>query len=141
MSAWGWIKELVGPAMELADDMHTSKEEKLTLKATLNSIQNAFSAKLLDYEAKLAELKTSIITTEANSQSWITRNWRPLTMLTFVALLVLRWLGLTDATVPEAVEVELMQLIKIGLGGYVVGRSAEKVVPAVVKAMKNKDEV
>jgi hypothetical protein len=51
-------------------------------------------------------------------------------MLTFVGLVVAKWLGFTDAGVTEAVEMELMQLIQIGLGGYIVGRSGEKIAKA-----------
>lgn len=47
-------------------------------------------------------------------------------MLTFVALVVAKWLGFTDGGVTEAVELELMRLIQMGLGGYVIGRSVEK---------------
>ena len=39
--------------------------------------------------------------------------------------------------VPEAVEVELMSLIKIGLGGYVAGRSIEKVTETAAGAVKD----
>ncbi len=107
----------------------------MTLQAGLVSLQNAMAAKVLDFEAKMAALKASIIIAETKSASWITRNWRPITMLTFVMLVVARWLGLTDSTIPEAVEVELMQLIKIGLGGYVISRGAEKVVPQVAQML------
>ena len=31
-------------------------------------------------------------------------------------------------------------LVKIGVGGYIVSRGVEKVVPATVKALKKKDE-
>ena len=82
------------------------------------------------------ELKTQgdIIVAEAQSESWIARSWRPITMLTFVGLVVARWFGLTIEGIDNEMELALMELIKIGLGGYVVGRSAEK----VAKAWNNK---
>ena len=73
---------------------------------------------------------------EAGGKSWIQRSWRPVTMLTFVGIVLMRWFGLTVA-VPEAVEVELMSLIKIGLGGYVAGRSIEKVTETASGALKD----
>ena len=36
---------------------------------------------------RLVERQADIIQSEAQSESWLTRNWRPLTMLTFVALI------------------------------------------------------
>ncbi len=91
---------------------------------------NAIKARLeeLALAGQLKELQeaASIIRAEAGGESWLQRNWRPLTMLTFVALVVAKWLGFTAPGVSEAVELELMRLIQIGLGGYVVGRSAEK---------------
>jgi len=39
-------------------------------------------------------------------------------------------------TLPE----DLWGLMKIGVGGYVVGRSAEKIVPQIVEVLKKKDE-
>jgi hypothetical protein len=66
-----------------------------------------------------------IVLAEAQG-SWIKGNWRPLTMLTFVGLIVAHWLGFTPENLTEAEVLELMQLVQIGLGGYIVGRSVEK---------------
>lgn len=54
-------------------------------------------------------------------------------MLTFGVILVCKWFGLTDSNIPNELELELMNIIKIGLGGYVVGRSVEKVSESVTK--------
>jgi len=67
-----------------------------------------------------------IIIAEAQGHSWLQRNWRPLTMVTFVGLIVAKWLGFTAPGISEALEMELFAIIKIGIGGYVLGRSAEK---------------
>lgn len=76
--------------------------------------------------AEALKAQASIIVAEAKG-GWLQRNWRPITMLVFVGLVVAKWMGFTAEGVTEAVEMELMTLIQIGLGGYVVGRSAEKV--------------
>lgn len=77
-----------------------------------------------------------IVKAEAQSGTWLTAAWRPLTMLVFVALIVARVFGLTSEHVSEAEYAELWELVKLGLGGYVLGRSAEKVVPAIVQTLK-----
>jgi len=101
------------------DKTIVDKNERERLK------QEIAMALITEGEAQL-EAQAKIIVAEANG-SFLQRNWRPATMVTFVALVVLRWLGLTDSTITPELEIQLMELIKIGLGGYVVGRSAEKI--------------
>lgn len=67
-----------------------------------------------------------IVLAEAQG-GWLKGNWRPLTMLIFVGLICAHWLGFTPDNLSEAEVLELMDLVQIGLGGYVLGRSAEKV--------------
>lgn len=80
-------------------------------------------------------LRTQTIIAEANGESWLQRNWRPLTMITFVSLVVATWLGFTTG-ISEALQLRLMDIIELGLGGYVIGRSAEKIAPAIANALK-----
>ena len=80
--------------------------------------------------------KANIINTEAASSHWLAANWRPLTMLTFVALIVARWFGFAAPDITPAEYIELWGIIKLGIGGYVIGRSAEKVVPALLAKSK-----
>jgi len=68
-------------------------------------------------------------------QSWLQRTWRPITMLVFVGLIVARWLGWSAPNLGEAEVLKLWDIVEIGLGGYVIGRSAEKILPTVVKSL------
>lgn len=74
--------------------------------------------------------------TEAQGQSWLQRAWRPITMLVFVALIVARWLGWSAPDLGEAEALKLWDIVEIGLGRYVIGRSAEKVLPALVDSVR-----
>lgn len=87
---------------------------------------------------EIEKAAAGIINTEAASKHWLAANWRPLTMLTFVALIVARWLGWTADNMSEAEYLELYDLMKIGLGGYVIGRSAEKIAPSLIDKLKSK---
>lgn len=91
----------------------------------------AAALKLREVEARLEtsliEGRAGVVTAEAQSESWLARNWRPLTMLGFVALIGAHWLGLSSDTLTEAEVVLVLEIVKVGLGGYVVGRSAEKI--------------
>jgi len=80
-------------------------------------------AQLLTLESEILKVQANVIMSEANGQSWIQRSWRPLTMLTFLVLVVLDSFGF----LPFRLAKEAWDLLKIGLGGYVIGRSAEKV--------------
>ena len=73
---------------------------------------------------------------EAQGTSWLQRTWRPITMLVFVALIVTRWLGWCAPNLGEAEALKLRDLVQLGLGGYVIGRSAEKLLPVLVEAVK-----
>lgn len=124
------ISEAFSGIVQGLDGLFTSDEERLTAKNVIMGVQAQVVSKFLEYEAQVLEAKASIINTEAKGESFLQRNWRPMTMLAFVCLVIARWLGLTVNVTPE-LELELMSLIKIGLGGYVVGRSAEKIAKSV----------
>lgn len=79
-----------------------------------------------------------IVKTEAGSSNWLTASWRPITMLTFVALICARIFGFTSTHVTDVEYMQLWDLVKLGLGGYVVGRSAEKILPGIVAAVTKK---
>ena len=82
--------------------------------------------------------QTDIIRTEAASQHWLAANWRPLLMLTFGGLIVARWFGLAAPNLSEAEYLALWDIVELGIGGYVVGRTVEKVAPSVVGALRRR---
>lgn len=101
---------------------------------------NKLAAELSKEQTKQMEMQSKVIQAEL-AQGGITSKWRPITMILFVGMIVVHFLmydvipfirttmdlnfyvpqdpGFTDGLVP---------LIKLGLGGYIGGRSAEKIV-------------
>ena len=140
MNVLSLIGQIFKPAAELIDNLHTSEEEKLQQKAVLLQLQTDFLIQGLQYEQEQLKAKAEIITAEAKSEHWITATWRPITMLAFVAAILAYWFGLTPDTLPPDAINEMFLLVQIGLGGYVVGRSAEKIVPGMVEAFKKKEQ-
>jgi hypothetical protein len=137
---FGIVSNIAKPLFKLIDDVHTSDEEKMTLKNEFSTIQNSLISKLLDfekeklkYEHRLLEMQGQVITAEAQGKSWIQRNWRPITMLTFLGLIICDSFGLLKFRLAA----EAWGLLKIGLGGYVIGRSAEKIVPSITSVIKS----
>ena len=78
--------------------------------------------RVFDYERSILDAQATIVNSEAQSEHWITATWRPITMLTFLALAVGDSMGLLATPLRD----EAWSLLQIGLGGYVVGRSGEK---------------
>jgi len=75
-----------------------------------------------------------IILAEAQGESWLQRNWRPTLMISIVAIIVnnyilfpyLHLFGISSISLnlPD----KLYSLMEIGVGGYVVGRTGEKMI-------------
>lgn len=82
--------------------------------------------------------KADIIKAEASSESWLAQSWRPIMMLTFGALIVARWLGYAAPGISQEEILKLWNIVELGLGGYVIGRSVEKIVPSITTALKGK---
>ena len=96
------------------------------------SIQTA----VLSANAEELQAQAGIVADEAKGESWLQRNWRPMTMLVFVFIVANNYIiapylqAMFNWSVSLQTPPDLWALIKIGLGGYVVGRSAEKCVTA-----------
>ena len=125
----GLIGEIFTPAIQLIDNVHTSDEERLNAKARLLELHIKAAAQAQEYEKRLLDAQTKIITAEAQGDSTIQRVWRPITMLVFLGLVVCDSFGLLATPLAP----EMWTLLQLGLSGYVVGRSGEK----IVKEFKN----
>lgn len=79
-----------------------------------------------------------IIKAEAASEHWLAANWRPLLMLTFGGLIVARWFGWAAPLLSESEYLKLWDIVQLGIGGYTIGRSAEKIVPSIAEAISSR---
>jgi hypothetical protein len=91
---------------------------------------------LLASQKELEAAAASIVKAEASSTNWLASSWRPVVMLTFAGLIVARWFGWAAPNLSEAEYLKLWSIVELGLGGYVIGRSAEKIIPGVAEALK-----
>lgn len=90
----------------------------------------------MQQKGELAEMTAAmeVITTEAKSEHFLVAAWRPITMLVFVAIIANNYIlaPYLDAMFGSGLQLELppdmWDLLKIGLGGYVAGRSGEKMI-------------
>lgn len=115
------------PAADLIDNLHTSEEEKLQAKARLMEAQASAIDQAFKYESKALQAKADIVRAEASSDHTLAAIWRPITMLVFLALAVADSLGIVAKLSGSPLASEAWVLLQVGLGGYVVSRSVEKV--------------
>lgn len=102
--------------------------------------QDEAKAELLEvmYKAQAEEYKAKgeIVKAEASGKSWLQRNWRPVAMMVFLAVVVQNyilapWLGAFGVTLPTVpIASEMWTMLTVGIGGYIVGRSGEKMMDA-----------
>jgi hypothetical protein len=131
---------LFDPISKLIDNLTLSPEEKAKLQQEQFKLQASIYLQALEYEKASMEAKASIIQSEAKSDSWLTKNWRPLVMIFFCSIVGMYWFGIMPPNATPDVINKLFEIIELGLGGYVIGRSVEKVVPTIAEAIKSKKE-
>jgi len=132
-----FISGIMKPATDLVDELITTDEERLQLRNALKKLEMDILVKDIEIHKQLNDLKTKTIIAEINSDSWLSRSWRPITMLTFLLLIVFYVLGWVK--IESSFAIEFLNLVKIGLGGYVIGRSAEKTTASINKFLDNKN--
>lgn len=127
------FEKLIDPVSTLLDKIVPDADTKAKLAHDIATLADTQSH--AEIMAGIDQAK-AVIVAEANSDSWIAKNWRPMTMLVFTFIVAnnyilypymsLFWESAPELELPE----HLWDLLKIGLGGYVVGRSAEKTAKA-----------
>jgi hypothetical protein len=128
-----WLGEVLRPIADVIDELHTSAEEKGQVRAALLKVQIDLVSKVLEYEAEIAKAQRDVIVAEASGESWMQRSWRPLLMLTFTAIIAWQYLiyPIISAIFPKLPTVtlpsEMWTLLTVGVGGYIVSRSGEKI--------------
>ena len=115
--------ELVKGVGGIIDNLHTSKEEKLAAEAKIKDL-------VMGYEAEMQKQVTERWRMDMSSDSWLSKNIRPLVLIFLVVSTVL--LVFIDAGVisfeVKTSWVDLLQLVLITvIGAYFGGRSFDKV--------------
>lgn len=119
------VKDLLGGL----DKLFTSKEEKIQAENVIKQI-------LVQKQLELQKMQTEIIVTEAKG-NWLQRSWRPILMLAFGFIVIyVKFLApVFGLTIPE-LENEFWNLLQIGIGGYVIGRTGEKMMNSYAETKK-----
>ena len=119
----GGAAELVKGVGGVIDNLHTSKEEKLEAERKIKEI-------IANHEAAMEKNITSRWEADLKSDSWLSKNVRPLVMIFLIVctmLLIFIAAGALNFEVKSS-WVDLLQLVLITvIGAYFGGRSLEKV--------------
>jgi hypothetical protein len=95
---------------------------------------------VLSYEEKLVDARSKIIIAEAQGDSWLQRNWRPMLMCNFGFIITWNYVvvpigawAFGTAIPPVEMPSDMWDVLKLGVGGYIVGRSGEKITETIMK--------
>lgn len=96
-------------------------------------IKNALVENVGDLYIKMIETKAEVVKLEAGGNS-LQRNWRPVIMLAFGFIVMYSKFIAPAFGLPNTeLEPDFWSLLNLGIGGYVVGRSGEKIVSSIVQ--------
>ena len=119
----GGAAELVKGVGGVIDNLHTSKEEKLEAERKIKEL-------MANYQVEMEKNITSRWHADLKSDSWLSKNVRPLVMIFLIVctmLLIFIDAGAINFEVKSS-WVDLLQLVLITvIGAYFGGRSLEKV--------------
>ena len=127
---------MLGPVLELVERIVPDPKDRLELEARLADYAQ-------ESEARIVEARAQVVSAEAQG-SWLQRAWRPIFM--FVCMGLLGWHAIALPILAVSLGVSLNEMIgltlvpdglwtllTIGMGGYIAGRSGEKIA-TVLKA-------
>ena len=119
----GGAADLVKGLGGVVDNLHTSKEEKLEAERKIKEL-------IANYEVEMEKNITSRWEADLKSDSWLSKNVRPMTLIFLIVctmLLIFIDAGALNFEVKSS-WVDLLQLVLITvIGAYFGGRSLEKV--------------
>ena len=119
----GGTKDLVEGVGNVIDDLHTSKEEKLEAEQKIKEL-------VASYQTSLEKEISTRWDSDMKSDSWLSKNIRPIT-LAFLVISTVLMIFIDAGTINFVVEekwTDLLQIVLITvIGAYFGGRSLEKV--------------
>lgn len=133
----GPLKGLMDGATGIIGKFVASPEEKTAATFQLAQLQAAVMQAVRDADAKFAEMQQNVIIAEAKSDSVLARNWRPILMLVFTAIIANTYMVAPIFHTPTTpLPDQMWDLLKLGVTGYIVGRSVEKAGPSIAQVFK-----
>ena len=137
---------MLGAVAPLAKILFSTIEKSVPDKDLQEKLKSQLQTQLLQSNTQELTAAAKIIEAEAKA-GWFASSWRPLLMYVLIFILVWNYiLGpvvkiFTGAVISFELPGDVWGLLQIGLGGYVVGRSAESVARTIAnKPAANKQQ-
>jgi hypothetical protein len=138
--------QMLGAVAPLAKILFSTIEKSVPDKDLQEKLKSQLQTQLLQSNTQELQAAAKIIEAEAKA-GWFASSWRPLLMYVLIFILVWNYiLGpvvkiFTGAVISFELPGDVWGLLQIGLGGYVVGRSAESVARTIAnKPVANKQQ-
>ena len=112
----GVLQNVIREIGDIVNRLSVSSKEKQKIQEEIQSL-------VYRYKSELVREQSAAVGAEARG-NWLQRSWRPIVMLAF-ALVILSGMFMESTLLSDSSR--LWDLLEIGLGGYVIGRSGEKV--------------
>lgn len=127
------VNKLIGGGFEgIANGIDKVVENFTGDEAEREKLRSELKQLVVKNKHETEQAAAKVVQAEAKSDHWLTASWRPITMLTFVVIIANNYIvaPYMDAMFGMGIRLDIppdmWELLKIGLGGYVLGRSAEK---------------
>ncbi len=113
----------------------TNKEEKAEALIKAQQVEKELLLGIAEAQLSQDALNRDIIVAEAGSDSWLTRMWRPIAMLTFLSIFPATYMTLMFGGDPTLIGTSLSSipdkvwlLLTVGIGGYLPLRTIDKAI-------------
>ncbi|WP_328223524.1 3TM-type holin [Aeromonas caviae] len=120
-----------GTVGKFIEDKDKAKELETALTAQLTT-------SVVELMGRELDAQKSVIVAEAQGESWLQRNWRPIIMMALSIMVCIYWMGWTHQELDQPVILKILDIVQIGLGGYIGGRTAEKLADRGVEIFRTR---
>ena len=131
--------QMLGAVAPLAKILFSTIEKSVPDKDLQSKLKADLQTQLLQSNTQELQAAAKIIEAEAKA-GWFASSWRPLLMYVMIFILIINYIiapmvkAVFGVSIGFELPTDVFTLLQIGLGGYVVGRSAE----SVARTMANK---
>ena len=136
---------MLGAIAPLAKILFNTIEKSVPDKDLQEKLKAQLQTQLLQSNTSELQAAAKIVEAEAKA-GWFSASWRPLLMYVLIFILIWNYvlgpviLFFFKASITITLPGDVWTLLQIGLGGYVVGRSAESVARTMANRPANKEQ-
>lgn len=132
-------KSVVEGVNEIIGKFVTDPNAKLAAQQQVLQLEAEYQKECMAADVSFAQSQATVISSEAQSKNWLASSWRPILMLTFTFIVAFNYVIAPLFSLKSlAIVPDMWDLLKLGIGGYIAGRSVEKVAPAIASAIVGK---